>query len=353
MASKRNSNSEPKLILARNREGRIVSIDEVPNGNKCGCTCAACGKPLIARQGEKNQHHFAHEGGNIIECIDKTKHAFAEQIIKDNLKVYSPKYEKTYKHASELLLFVNVEVEERRDYSDLQPDLVGITDDGKRIYIEILNTHAVDEKKEQKIIDRELICMEINISQCSEDELETFLLTTDDNRRWINHPEYDKRDEEEQARIDNYYKEEIRKMDSQGDWYEDSDVENNDIPYNPHRYYTEPGESKEDEPKPVIINDAEPPAIVPNKALDPIIEKLRKERIVKDGNGNTYHVDLCEQTYDGKYIVARVFDENYKTSHQAAHIVLINSLGTISYDFGNESGENLYSWRYTYAKRFK
>lgn len=49
-------------------------------------------------------------------------------------------------------------------------------------------------------------------------------------------------------------------------------------------------------------------------------------------------------------IVFRVFDENYKTSHQAAHIVLINSMGYISREVGRESGEQLYSWRYTYAR---
>lgn len=362
MINKNTSNNEPKLTYARNESGEIVHIDTVPNGRNCNCFCAGCGKPLIARQGEVNQHHFAHEGGNIRECYDKTLHSLAEQIIKENKKVYSPRYKGYFfTHQSELLNFVDVEVEQRNDFSDLQPDLVGVTEDGKRIHIEIRNTHKVDDSKEKKLRDREQICMEINVSKQSLDELKDFLLAKDDEREWINHPEYD--EEERKARESTYEQEETYKEMSDSEmlktikWMSELAARTRAYDFDEgNRYYDKPApsptniQSMEDV---VPDNVIEPPTIVHNEALEPILEKLRKERIVQDSNGKTYYVDLCQQTYDGKYIVARVFDENYKTSHQAAHIVLINSLGTISYDFGNESGENIYSWRYTYARRFK
>ncbi len=362
MALERNSNSEPKITYARNPEGKLVHIDTVPNGRNCNCVCEGCGKPLIARQGDVNQHHFAHKGGNIRDCYDKTLHSLAEQIIKENKKVYSPWYEGEFiSHKSELLSFVDVEVEQRNDFSDLQPDLVGVTEEGKRIHIEIRNTHKVDSSKESKLRDRKQICMEIDVSKQSLDDLKDFLLTKDEERNWVNHPEYE--EEDRKAREAAYEQEEANGEMSESDmlktikWMSELAVKTKAYDFDEEeRYYDRPTSAPTNYQTTEITEPAmeiEPPTIVPNKALDPILEKLRKERIVQDSNGKTYYVDLCQQTYDGKYIVARVFDENYKTSHQAAHIVLINSLGTISYDFGNESGENLYSWRYTYAKRFK
>lgn len=347
MALERNSNSEPKITYALNPEGELVHIDTVANGYSCNCTCAGCGEKLNARNnGDKNQHHFAHKENTGKNCYEVTLHLRSKDIIKNNKKVCSPAYDGGYyKHQSEILNFVEVEVEERNDYSDMQPDLVGVTEEGKRIFIEIRYSHKVDEKKKEKLRKRTEICMEIDVSKQRLEDLEKFLLSTSEKREWINHPEFDKKNKEAKERYEQNISEEERRVRMMLSLSEEDG-------YNPaYPKYKTLENTIEEEPKPVIINDAEQPTIVPNKALDPIIEKLRKERIVKDGNGNTYHVDLCEQTYDGKYIVARVFDENYKTSHQAAHIVLINSFGTISYDFGNESGENLYSWRYTYARR--
>lgn len=357
--------NEPKLTYARNKSGEIVFIDTVANGLNCNCFCAGCGKPLIARQGDRNQHHFAHDGGNIRECYDKTLHSLAEQIIKDNKQVYSPKYKSFYVyHNSELLSFVYVEVEQRNDYHDLQPDLVGVTEDGKRIHIEIRNTHKVDANKEKKLRDREQICMEIDVSKQTLDGLKDFLLTKDDERKWINHPEYD--EEERKARetasksdstegdepyhemTDDEMLETIKWMSSLAARTKVYGLDEEDIYDEPVRQSpTEIQSTVPAEPHEVV----EPPTIVHNEALVPVIEKLRAERIVKDVNGKTYYVDLCEQTFDGKYIVARVFDENYQTSHQAAHTVLINSLGYISYDLSKESGENIYSWRYANARR--
>ena len=33
------------------KEGKLVYIDDVERGLKCGCTCPACGEALIARKG--------------------------------------------------------------------------------------------------------------------------------------------------------------------------------------------------------------------------------------------------------------------------------------------------------------
>lgn len=46
----------------------IVGIDEIQaRGLNCNCKCAACGGDFIAKKGEKNKHHFAHQSN--YECV--------------------------------------------------------------------------------------------------------------------------------------------------------------------------------------------------------------------------------------------------------------------------------------------
>lgn len=46
--------------FAVDRAGRWRDIDAVDRGKECGCFCAECKSPLVARQGEIRVHHFAH-----------------------------------------------------------------------------------------------------------------------------------------------------------------------------------------------------------------------------------------------------------------------------------------------------
>ena len=45
---------------AENAEGKMVHVDTVPNGKRCGWICPNCHEQLVARQGEVNAHGFAH-----------------------------------------------------------------------------------------------------------------------------------------------------------------------------------------------------------------------------------------------------------------------------------------------------
>lgn len=47
-------------FAVRESDGEVVSVQEVPNGNKCGCVCVSCNTPMTARQGSTNVWHFAH-----------------------------------------------------------------------------------------------------------------------------------------------------------------------------------------------------------------------------------------------------------------------------------------------------
>lgn len=168
---------------------RLVHIDEVDNGLKCKCICPCCKQSMIANQGEKNQHYFSHErkaGTNIdvTKCRNITMHYVALHIIAENKSVMMPPYFNIEK--SKRIEFAEVEIEKRNDRPDLQPDIVGITNDGKRYYIEIKYTHALDDNKIRKIYSDDLTCVEIDISKQRMDNLENFLLNQSDDRVWIN-----------------------------------------------------------------------------------------------------------------------------------------------------------------------
>ncbi|MBR2360239.1 MAG: hypothetical protein IKA75_07475 [Bacteroidaceae bacterium] len=73
------------LTYAINSEGKIVHINEVPNGKKCECFCPSCKEKLIAKnQGKTDRkYHFAHQSGT--ECdyaVESMLHLLAKEKIR-------------------------------------------------------------------------------------------------------------------------------------------------------------------------------------------------------------------------------------------------------------------------------
>lgn len=168
---------------------RMVHVSDVQRGLACNCICPMCKNPMIANKGEHNQHYFSHErkAGNQFNaqlCQEVTIHMLAEQILRDKKRVMLPNYYNVLQ--ARQIKFEHVEVEERRDRSDIQPDIVGKTADAKRYLIEIKFSHAVDDEKKRKIYSDDLTCLEIDISSQKMDDLEDFLLNKTYDRKWIN-----------------------------------------------------------------------------------------------------------------------------------------------------------------------
>ena len=71
------------LTYALNQEGKLVHVDNVPNGKECGCICPACKKPLQAKNGgQVREHYFAHQPG--VDCptaLETTLHFLAKDKI--------------------------------------------------------------------------------------------------------------------------------------------------------------------------------------------------------------------------------------------------------------------------------
>ena len=83
--------TEPRLTYGLDSNGRLVHVDDVLRGMACNCTCPGCGAPLIARKGEKKQHHFAHANGADCAGARMTAlHMLAQQIIEEEKQIRTP-----------------------------------------------------------------------------------------------------------------------------------------------------------------------------------------------------------------------------------------------------------------------
>lgn len=164
----------------------LVYIDDVPNGESCGCLCPCCNSPLIAKnEGKHNLHHFAHVGGS--DCVgayESALHLMAKEVLCKNKMLRLPKYPS---RLSRKIYFQEI----RKEYYDkelmLRPDCIGLTADGQQLWIEFKRTHQVDSDKRTKIINGHRECVEIDINSCQLDpaKMRVFIEDCWDNRKWI------------------------------------------------------------------------------------------------------------------------------------------------------------------------
>lgn len=161
---------------------KLVHADSVENGLACNCTCPCCGEKMIAKNnGEIKDHHFAHSSGS--DCAgykESLFHIWSKQIIEEKKEFTIPKYKRVV--SGKKLKFSSVEIEQRNDTKLLQPDIVGVTDDGLRLWIEIFVTHKCSEEKIQLIKENGYNCIEVKIPEEIEtkEELSEFLVNSDD-----------------------------------------------------------------------------------------------------------------------------------------------------------------------------
>lgn len=187
-----------ELLYALNEEGRMVHINEVPNGIACRCHCPGCSAPLVAKNnGETMAPHFAHASGTVCCGAHESElHLLAKKVISEEKAVMLPRYGNVYNGG--LVRFDDVEVEERNDIASLQPDLCGVvhnkkTGTDKRLWIEIMVTHAIGPDKRTLIKRNDIACIEINLSQfmnrqVTQEELRDFILNKKTDREWTNNP---------------------------------------------------------------------------------------------------------------------------------------------------------------------
>ena len=89
--------------------GQLVDVGNVKRGNACGCICPSCKTPLVARQGDEKEWHFAHRSQKVHNQTRKEcKYSFAvsvrlmiRQLSNDGLKFRTPRLRRSLQTYSE------------------------------------------------------------------------------------------------------------------------------------------------------------------------------------------------------------------------------------------------------------
>lgn len=176
--------------------GEIRRLTDVSRGLACNCVCPSCGEALEACKGEKRKYFRHHSLKECKGAFESQLHLISKHIIEQNKAVMLPMYQGKY-DTDEALQLHFTEVIKESSQGDLQPDCLCkyLDREGKEhtLWIEILNTHEVDEPKAQKIRERGIECVEIDVSHLfegsnviDEEVLKDFLLNKTENRKWIN-----------------------------------------------------------------------------------------------------------------------------------------------------------------------
>lgn len=94
--------SEALIPFGLHKESnRLVDVGSVAKGKACGCICPSCQTPLIARQGNEKEWHFAHRSHDVHnetrkECdysLPVSIRMMIRQLSEDGIKFRTPKYE--------------------------------------------------------------------------------------------------------------------------------------------------------------------------------------------------------------------------------------------------------------------
>ena len=200
--------------------GKLIHVDNVPNGRACGCRCPKCDRSLEARNaGTIRAHYFAHYDAE--ECVEGTEtaiHKMAKQIIADEKTVLTPVYvriprindlEGNYFEGKKIFIDKKTVV---ADSSNMEDRLDGYTPDvtlfigGRRLLVEIKVTHEVDTWKQEKVESNGDAMIEIDLSDAEPEvllDIDTFkrYVIEEAPRIWIHNPKGEAEYNKETSRL--------------------------------------------------------------------------------------------------------------------------------------------------------
>ena len=166
---------------------RLIHISNANRGLSCGCVCPNCKENLIAKRGEINSHHFAHESG--ADCgggAESAAHLMGKSIVKEHgffAPAYTLKSGKTFK--GKRIIPEHAVIESRR-YGRIF-DIEVQSAEGT-FFVEVKNTHAVSEEKIKVITGMNMPCLEIDVSgRVSNHYDEIYRIVMDERcfKRWL------------------------------------------------------------------------------------------------------------------------------------------------------------------------
>ena len=182
-------------ILHGIKDGKLLSIAQAERGLKCGCVCAACGVPLVAKKGKKVVHHFAHYGAKPCQYGYETAlHLAAKEILSRSKRFILPPSYVTFPFSSKEKLHMagpteipidSVDTDSR--FGSIVPDII-IHSRNKILFVEIRVTHAINSEKRKKIIDAGISTIEIDLHDIddtlSEEDLSDILILDSPRKTW-------------------------------------------------------------------------------------------------------------------------------------------------------------------------
>lgn len=179
------------MNIAVNDLDQLVNIKQVERGLACNCYCFECSEPVVARKGEKNEHHFAHssnkEGCHINP--ESILHKFAKQVIMEKKCVVLPPLPETDEVEAKNWQFSSLIAEQA--VGSIRPDLVASIDN-EMLFIEVAVTSFVDTDKLNFIKQLNIKTVEIDLRELLKrnvcipsDEAEQFILKQVDNKKWL------------------------------------------------------------------------------------------------------------------------------------------------------------------------
>lgn len=189
------------------REGKLVAPTDVgETGLACECTCPGCGAQLLIRQGRKRRH-FAHHGmPGSDQCVERSIHAAAMQVLLDARWLTLPAMVvkvMRYSRAGKAVVFARELCPQRvvrfdvcraevtitsPEWGTMRPDVVGYRNE-KELLLEVCFTHAVDAEKLVKMRSYGRPAIEIYVGIVDADggigELEHQLLYGTAHKQWL------------------------------------------------------------------------------------------------------------------------------------------------------------------------
>lgn len=156
-------------------DGERADVKDVANGLQCRCRCYDCGQPVLAKQGAKVRWHFAHHAPtNCRPTPESELHFFAKTLLAEKLWLWIPPVKATAAGQTKLISdrqqykFSQVKVE--KSDGNVRPDLLLVTDRGRVLHVEIFVRHRVDPTKLEKLRDRDISSVEIDLSKLDWDD---------------------------------------------------------------------------------------------------------------------------------------------------------------------------------------
>ena len=158
-------------LFGLDQSSRLVFVSEVPRGLACHCRCVVCNEPLIARQGEVREHHFAHASGRepCEVSHESLLHRFAKQVIQEagglKVPVDSAVLERLgLDETSSSFMRLDLErIDVELSVQDLRPDLLGHTSAGIAVAIEVAYSSFCDLLKVDRFAQLSLPALEIDL----------------------------------------------------------------------------------------------------------------------------------------------------------------------------------------------